>query len=155
MSGAAVTPGGSSGDAFVARPKVVLWNAAAWSVILPGIMLLLWFQLPLEIRLLFTPFQVAEIAFIFLFMLGIIWVVALSYVRADASGLVFRNGLRTHRLAWSEVEEVRMTDHDPWAYLHVATDVGRLPLLGIMRTDGKRAVQLYLELRRLHALHAG
>lgn len=153
MSDVEQGPARAGDGVVVARPKVVLWNAAAWSVVLPGIMTLLWFRLPLEIRLLFTPFQVAEIAFIFLFMLGIIWVVGLSYVRADAAGVVFRNGLRTHRLAWSEVEEVRMTDHDPWAYVHVPTEVGRLPLLGIMRTDGARAVRLYHEVRALHARH--
>ena len=155
MSGQDAVAGRPGEIPFIARPRVLLWNAVAWSVILPTIMLVLWFALPLEIRLLFTPFQIVELAFIFLAMLSIVWVVGLSYVRADASGLVFRNGLRTHRLAWSEIEEIRMTDHDPWAYVHVMTDVGRLPLMGLMRTDGARAVQLYGQLRAVRSTYSG
>lgn len=128
----------------------MLLNCAAWTVVLPGVMTLLWFLLPLEIRLLFRVFEVAEIALIFSFMLAIAWSVGLSYVKADASGLVFRNGLRTHRVSWDEVESVKLTRHDPWAYLYVTRDIGRLMMLGIMRVDGERAKAAAETLRQMH-----
>lgn len=117
-------------------------------------MITLWFLLPIEIRVLFKAFEVAEIALIFSFMLAIAWSVGLSYVKANENGLVFRNGLRKHRVPWAEVESVKFTRHDPWAYLNVSRDVGRLMMLGIMRVDGERALAAAETLRQMHREHS-
>lgn len=137
-------------EVLVARPRLVTLNAIAWSIVLPGASLLGWFALSPDIRALFTAFQLATLAFFVLFMLGFVWVIALSYVRADATGLKFRNGLRTHRLAWSQVRGLRYAPGDAWAFVLLNSEVERLPLMGIMRTDKQRAEGFVAS---LHAMH--
>lgn len=147
-------------EVVVARPRVVTANAIAWSIVLPGAALLGWFALAPDIRALFTAFQIATLIFFLLFMLGFVWVIALSYVRADAAGLRFRNGLRTHRVGWDEVLGIRYAPGDAWAFVQLdgsggRGDVDRLPLMGIMRTDKQRADRLVADLRSLQAAAQG
>jgi hypothetical protein len=68
-------------------------------------------------------------------MLGI----GLSNVRADDEGLLIRNGLRTHRIGWQQIEGFRFTAHDPWAYVLFEEDPGSRPLMAVQRVDGERA----------------
>ena len=132
---------------FVARPRILLFNAVAWTVILVGAALVGWFSLPPHVRLLFTALQVGTLLLFIAVILAIMWATALSTVRADATGVTWRNGLRTHRLPWSEVAGVRYTRHDAFAFLLLRGDLDRRLLLGIMRTDGPRADALVSELR--------
>lgn len=135
----------------IARPRMVIVNCAVWTVVLVGASLLGWFALPADIRVLFTAPQVGTLLFFVAFMVAFMWTVGLSYVRADAVGLKFRNGLRSHARTWDQVEGIRYASGDPWAFVELDGDPDRLALLGIMRTDGRRAEALVHDLRRLHA----
>ena len=143
------TPGG----AVIARPRLVIINCALWSAVLTGASLAGWYALPAEIRALFTAAQVATLLLFLAFILGFLWTVGLSYVRADDRGLRFRNGLRTHERTWRDVRGIRFRDGDPWAFVELEGPVDRLALMGIMRTDGARAERLVADLRELQALH--
>ncbi len=136
--------------AVLGRPRLVLVNAALWTVLLTGGSLLGWFALPPHVRALFTIPQIATLLFIEGFIVCFLWAVGLSYVRADAAGLRFRNGLRSHTRTWDDVAHVRYLTGDPWAFLELHEPIEKLPLMGIMRTDGERADGLIADLRALH-----
>ena len=121
------------------RPRRALLTASALSAVLVAAAALGWMALPAEIQVQFTGLQLLTLAFFVLVMIGFMMSLGLSYVRADDSGLTFRNGLRTHRLAWADVRGFRFTEHDPWAYVLVDNELGQRPLLGIQRTDQDRA----------------
>lgn len=139
---------------FRAAPRVVRLHAIVWSVVLPGAALLGWFALPAEIRAQFTGPQVATLLFFLAFMVAFVWVLASGWVKAGRRGLQFRNGLRRHELEWSQVEGIRYGPGDAWAFVLVDSPVERLPLMGIMRTDGPRADDDVEQLRRLAATYA-
>lgn len=138
----------AASEPVVFRPRVLLVHAAVWTVVLVLFFVLGFYAFPPEIRALFTPFQIATLAFFLLFMLGIIWVLASCYVRADAAGLTYRNGLATHRTPWPEVRGIRYRDGDPWAFVLLDEGGNRRALMGVMRTDGARATAAVDELRR-------
>ena len=50
---------------------------------------------------------------------------ASSYVRADASGLRIRNGLRVHAVPWDRVHKIILRPGDPWALLLITPEDGR------------------------------
>lgn len=135
-----------SGD-LVARPRVVFLSVVAWTVVLVAGAFLGWFALPAHVRALFTAIQVGTLLLFLAIMLGILWVVALSIVRADAAGVTIRNGLKTHRIPWSQVRGVEFTRHDSFAYLITGDGHDRRLMLGIMRSDGPRSDELVAELR--------
>ncbi len=132
---------------LVARPRVLIKHAVVWTVVLTSASLLGWFALSPDIRALFTVAQVATLIAFLVIMLGIVWLLAASYVRADETGLTYRNGARTHHTPWAEVEGIRFRDGDAWAFVEVGGDLGQRPLLGVMRTDGQRAHELVADLR--------
>ena len=142
-----------SADTYEAHPRLLRRQAALWTVVLGGSAVFGWFMLPAQIRSLFTGLQVGTLVFFLLLMLGIVLVLARGYVRADAAGLRFRNGLRTHEVAWSSVESIRYTPADHWAFVELTDGTDR-PLLGIQRSDGPRADADVEALRRLHDRHA-
>lgn len=139
---------------FIARPRTVILNCIAWSILLPLIFVGGWFLLPPDVRVLFTGLQIFTLLFFLAFILGFLWTVGLSYVRADAEGLTFRNGLRTHRRSWAQVRGIRYGEGDSWAFVLLKGRLDRLALMGIMRTDARRADELVAELRAIHAQHA-
>lgn len=112
-----------------------------------------WIAMPENLRATFTPFQVITLLAVLFVIIGLIAGIALSVVRADDEGLTVRNGLRTHRISWSQVLRVSFRDGDPWAALLInsADDPDRLMLMGIQRNDHERADRAVAELRRLHA----
>lgn len=118
-----------------------------------------WMSLPSRVQAQFTLVQVGTLIGVFVAVVAVIGLVAWSYVRADDTGLVFRNGVRTYRYDWASVVQVTYRNGDPWASVWVcqdttggdATEPGRLMLLGIQRSDRGRAQQAVNELRRLHA----
>ena len=71
---------------------------------------------------------------------------AASYVRADAEGLRFRNGLRSHQVPWARVHKIMLRRGDPWAMLlmtpadgrafSVDLDAEKRQLMGIQAGDG-------------------
>ncbi|WP_344249885.1 PH domain-containing protein [Isoptericola hypogeus] len=64
------------------------------------------------------------------------------------TGLTVRNLVRTRRLAWAEVVEVRLGPNDPWVRLDLA-DGGTLAVMAVQRADGERGMD---EARRLREL---
>lgn len=120
------------------RPRRSLLMASVLSVVLVVAAVVGWLALPANIQALFTVPQLLTLGFFVLVMVTFMMGVGLSYLRVDADGLTFRNGLRTHRLAWSQVRGLRFSEHDPWAYVLLDDEVQR-PLLGIQRTDRQLA----------------
>lgn len=132
-----------------AHPRLLRRQAIIWSVLLPGAALLGWFALPAAIRVQFTGLQLATLVFFILIMLGIIWVLAVGYVKADAHGVRFRNGVKAHRFAWQEIDAIRYRPGDHWPFVEMGdTD---LPMIGIQRSDGPLADEDVAALRSLLA----
>lgn len=141
-----------SGPEFEAHPRLLRRQAALWTIVLGGSALLGWNMLPATIRAMFTVPQILTLAFFLVFMLGVVWALASGWVQADASGLRGRNGLRTYRYHWDEVESIRYRDGDHWAFVELADATDR-PLLGIMRSDGDLANDKVEQLRALAGRH--
>ena len=135
-----------------AHPRLLRRQAALWTVVMGGAALLGWFMLPAQIRAMFTLPQILTLAFFLVFMLGLVWTVALGYVRADEAGLHGRNGLRTYSIGWDEVESIRYRDADHWAFVEL-TDTSDRPLLGIMRSDGDIAEEKVAGIRAVARAH--
>ena len=124
---------------LVIRPRRSLMTASVLSAVLLVAAVVGWVALPATTRDLFTPLQLFTLALFVVVMLGLMMSIGLSTVRADATGLTFRNGLRTHHLDWPEVVGFRFTENDPWAYVLTDGDPDQRPLLGLQRTDHARA----------------
>ena len=136
---------------LVFRPRAALVMASVLSVVLVGAAAVGWLALDPSIRAQFTALQLGTLAFFVLFMVGFMMSLGLSQVRTDAEGLTIRNGLRTHRITWPEITGLRFTEHDPWAYVLLAGEPDRRPLMGIQRTDHARAEAMVKQLREMLA----
>ncbi len=123
-----------------------------------------WFALPREIRVLFTVSQLLTLLGVLGALVLVMVGVAASSVRADASGLRVRNGLRVHHVPWARVHRVIMRPGDPWAFALLRPegdepdvpftpdlDTQKRHLVGIQAHDGAYAEQAVAELRRRHA----
>lgn len=141
----------STSEPRLYRPRVLRRHATVWSVVLVLFFVLGFFAFPPEIRALYNAFQIATLIFFLVFMLGFLWALAGCYVKADATGVTYRNGLVTHRTAWTEVHGIRYRDGDSWPFLLFDDHGTRKALMGIMRNDGQRAVDAVAEIRRLAA----
>jgi hypothetical protein len=116
--------------------------------------------MPAEIRRLFTLSQRLTLLAVLGLLILIIVATATSYVRADAEGLRFRNGLRTHQVPWARVHKILLRRGDPWAQLlllpedgsrfEVDLDAEKHQLMAIQATDGVRAHRAVDELRLRH-----
>ncbi|HHU37715.1 MAG TPA: PH domain-containing protein [Propionibacterium sp.] len=135
---------------FEAHPHMLRRQAAIWTLVMGGGMVFGWFMLPANIRDLFNGFQIATLIFFVVVMLGIVWAVALSSVKAGARGLRFRNLFTTHDVPWHEVASVRFTPADHWAFVELA-DTSDRPVLGIQRSDGPLAQRQFDELNGVAA----
>jgi len=112
-----------------------------------------WIALPQHLRMSFTASQVITLLLVLFAIIGVIMSVAFSTVRADRSGLVARNALRTHRIGWQQVCCLVYRDGDPWptVLINDRDDPDKIMLLGIQRTDHGRADRAVATLRRLRA----
>ena len=85
---------------------------------------------------------------------------AASYVRADATGLRIRNGLRRYDVPWSRVHKIILRPGDPWAQalltpadgqpFEADIDAEKRQLMGIQSSDGPGARQAVEQLRQRH-----
>lgn len=139
----------------VYRPRATLIMALVLSAVLVLASAIGWRLLPADIQVLFTGEQLATLVFFILVMIAVMLGIALSSVRADGDGLVVRNGPRAHRIAWSQVEGFRFTQHDPWAYVLVSEEPGTRPLIALQRVDGDRARSAVAELTAMWQEHGG
>jgi PH (Pleckstrin Homology) domain-containing protein len=117
-----------------------------------------WLALPASIRVLFTLSQRLTLLIIVGSIVLVLGVIASSSVRADATGLRLRNGLRTYVIPWSRVHKILLRRGDPWAFVLLRPDDGRpfeadldadkRMLMGILATEGAAAQHAVDELRQ-------
>ena len=91
---------------------------------------------------------------------GIGLALASSYVRADATGLRIRNGLRVYAVPWARVHKIILRPGDPWALVLLTPADGRpfeadfdaekRQLMGIQAVDRRLATAAVNELRVRH-----
>ncbi len=134
-------------DPVTYRPRAALRMGVSLSSSLLLASLLGWVMTPQHIRDLFTPIQVLTLLFFLAIMIGLALGLGLSYVRADADGLTFRNGVRTHVVPWPEIKAFRYREGDPWPFVMVRGVVEQRPLLGIQRSDRDLAEAHVADLR--------
>jgi hypothetical protein len=145
-------------EAFVARPRKLRVLAAATAIALCVLTAVGWFALPAEVRVLFSVSQRLTLVAVLAVLLLVIVAVAASYVRADAEGVRFRNGLRSHQGPGDRVHKIILRPGDPWAMLlltpadgrefRVDLDAEKRQLMGIQAGDHALADQAVRELRR-------
>lgn len=138
---------------MISYPRVLRLVGGILSAALVVMVIIGWIALPAHLRALFTPSQVITLLAVLAALVGVIWLVAGSSVRADADGVTVRNGLRVRQFGWPLVRRVLFRPGDPWATLLVGDpeDPVRVQLFGIQRSDGDRAVNAVTQLRRLQA----
>jgi hypothetical protein len=148
-------------DAVTYRPRLLRLVATVASSSLLLLSFFGWFALPQSLRDQFLPSQIVTLLLILGFIVGFIWALAASYVQADARGVKFRNGLRTHVIAWEDVHKVLLRPGDPWALLLVRPEDGPMEtdvdaekhqMLGIQAGDGAAAQAAVEDLRRRLAI---
>jgi hypothetical protein len=150
---------------LVLRPRRLRILAVIMSLTLTGVVVLGWFALPQSLREAFTPSQLLTLLALLLVLLFIMVAIAASYVRADATGLRFRNGVRTHVVPWSRVHKIMLRPGDPWAIVLLLPDDGRpfevdldaekRQLMGVQANDGDSSRRAVAELRLRHRLARG
>ncbi|MBO0811887.1 MAG: PH domain-containing protein [Microlunatus sp.] len=138
---------------MVSYPRRMRIVGTIFSVLLLIAVFVGWIALPRHLRMTFTPFQLVTLLLVLAAIIGVIMSAAMSMVRADPSGLVIRNALRTHRVGWQQVRGLVYRDGDPWPTLLIndSDDPDKIMLLGIQRTDHARADAAVATLRRLRA----
>lgn len=150
MAGEPLPAGSRPVTEHVFRPLRTLVTASVLSVVLVVASVVGFFLLPADVRALFDPLQIGTLIVFLIVMVTVMMSLGLCYVRTTNTGLVVRNGLRTHRLAWNEVERLRFQPGDPFAYVYLpeADHRGRLQLMGIQAADGRRGRAQFAELVR-------
>jgi hypothetical protein len=143
-------------EPVVYRPRLLRLVAIVASGSLLVLSFVGWFGLPANLRAQFTPSQIVTLLMILAFIVGFLWALAASYVRADEAGLKFRNGLRTHVIAWADIHRILLRPGDAWALLLIRPDDGPLEsdvdaerrhMLGIQAGDGPNAQAAIEDLR--------
>ena len=116
-----------------------------------------WLALPVSLRSQFTWSQRLTLLVVLGFLLGVVWALASSYVRADQDGLRIRNGIRTHHVGWDRVHKILLRPGDPWALLlirptdrpfEIDLDAEKRHLMGIQASDRRFAADAVDDLRR-------
>jgi Bacterial PH domain len=145
---------------YVVRPRLVRVIAIISTIALCAMSAIGWILLPAEIRVLFTVSQLLTLLGILgLLVLGMA-ALASSYVRADATGLRIRNGVRVHAVPWGRVHKIILRPGDPWALVLMTPgdgspfeadfDAEKRQLMGIQTVDGPLAKTAVNELRVRH-----
>ena len=143
---------------LVIRPRRLRRIAVLLAVALAALTAFGWFALPAEVRVLFTLSQRLTLLGVLAFLVLVMVALAMSVVRADAEGLWFRNGLRTHRVPWDRVHQIILRRGDPWAFVlltpadgtpfTVDLDAEKRQLMAVQYGDGAAAQIGVEELRR-------
>jgi hypothetical protein len=125
-------------------------TAAVLGVGLVGSSLGMWFGMPADTREAFSWPQTLTIAAVLLIIVGGLYLLGHSRLRADDKGLTVVNLVRTRHLAWTQVVGVTFRSGDPWARLDV-DDGTTVPVMGIQSADGPRGRAAARELAQLVA----
>lgn len=131
------------------RPVVLRWWVIGFSSLLIVATGLGWWAIGPEQRAMYRLWHIATILFLVAVLLWGQWLLVISRVTVDATGVSVRNGHRRHRWTWDEIAGVRYRDGDPWPSLlfREGDDIVRRQLLGIQRTDRERADAAVADLR--------
>jgi hypothetical protein len=143
---------------LVIRPRRLRLVGAVFAAVLVGLTLYGWLALPGDIRVLFTLSQRVTLLAVVALLVLVLLSLAMSVVRADADGLWFRNGLRTHAVPWDRVHQIILRRGDPWAFVLLTPADGRpftadldaekRQLMALQYSDGAAAQVGVEELRR-------
>jgi hypothetical protein len=143
---------------LVIRPRRLRVVAGLFAAALAGLTVYGWFALPSEIRVLFTLSQRLTLLGVLAVLVLVMVSLAMSVVRADADGLWFRNGFRTHTVPWNRVHQIILRRGDPWAFVLLTPADGRpftadldaekRQLMALQYGDGAAAQVGVEELRR-------
>ena len=143
---------------LVIRPRRLRVVAGLFAAALAALTLYGWFALPSEIRVLFTLSQRLTLLGVLAVLVLVMVSLAMSVVRADADGLWFRNGFRTHTVPWDRVHQIILRRGDPWAFVLLTPADGRpftadldaekRQLMALQYGDGAAAQVGVEELRR-------
>jgi hypothetical protein len=143
---------------LVIRPRRLRVVAALFAAALAVLTVVGWLALPSEVRVLFTLSQRLTLLGVLAVLVLVLAALAASVVRADADGLWFRNGLRTHSVPWDRVHQIILRRGDPWAFVlltpadgrpfTVDLDAEKRQLMALQYGDGAAAQVGVEELRR-------
>ena len=136
------------------RPLGPRYAAIAFSFVLVGIFLFMWFTLPQQTKDAITPLQQATVGAFVLLGVGFLVALARSRITATEAGLTIVNGFRRRDFEWAQVVAIRMPKGAPWPTLDLADGTTR-SAMGIHQSDGARARYAVRELKTYLALRAG
>ena len=126
---------------LVIRPRRLRVVAVVMAVLLSFATLYGWVALPRNVRVLFTTSQLLTLLGLLGVLLLVMISLAASVVRADETGLRFRNGLRSHTVPWDRVHKIILRRGDPWAMLLVRPADGR-PFTADLDADKRQLMAL-------------
>ncbi|WP_375422755.1 PH domain-containing protein [uncultured Friedmanniella sp.] len=132
----AVAPG-----PLVIRPRRLRVVAIVMAVALTAATCYGWLALPRDVRVLFTTSQLITLLGLLAVLLLVMVSLAFSVVRADDTGLRFRNGLRSHAVPWDRVHKIILRRGDPWAMLLLTPADGR-PFTADLDADKRQLMAL-------------
>jgi len=130
------------------RPYGARLVGTALGVMLLALVLTVWIALGAETRAKFTGFQKGTLVFLGLIALAVWFALMRSRVSADARGVTVVNGYRRRDFDWSQLVAVNLRRGAPWAGIDLS-DGTSISALGIQGSDGQRAKQAVVDLRRL------
>jgi hypothetical protein len=136
------------------RPFGVRIAALVLGLLLLAVVAAIWIAFPASVREAFSTFQRLTVVVLGLGAAASGFALSRSRIVAREDGLLTVNGYRSHLYAWDEVAGVTLRAGGPWAILELA-DGETASAMGIQGSDGSRAVQQVLALRRILAARHG
>lgn len=130
------------------RPYGARLVGTALGAMLLALVLTVWIALGAETRAKFTGFQKGTLVFLGLIALAVWFALMRSRVSADERGVTVVNGYRRRDFDWSQLVAVNLRRGAPWAGIDLS-DGTSISALGIQGSDGQRAKQAVVDLRRL------
>jgi hypothetical protein len=155
----------STDAAITFRPRKLRIVGTLFTIGLCVLCAIGWFALPADLRAMFNWPQRLTLLACLGVIVFILAAMAGSYVRADASGVRLRNGLRSHQVEWHRVHKFLLRPGDPWGFMLLRPDDGtpfeadldaeKWQLMGIQGSDGPLAREAIKELQRRQRLAQG
>jgi hypothetical protein len=135
------------------RPIGPRYAAYAFSVVLVGIFLVMWFTFPQQTKDAISPIERVTVGGFVLVGVVLLNALARSRITATDSGLVIVNGYRTRSFEWAQIVAIRMPKGAPWPTLDLS-DGTVSSAMGIHQSDGNKARYAVRELKTYLAQRA-
>lgn len=132
------------------RPFGARLMGTVLGAMLLALVLTVWIALGPETRAKFTGFQEGTLVFLGLIALAVWFALMRSRVSVHERGVTVVNGYRRRDFEWSELIAVNLRRGAPWAGIDLS-DGTSISALAIQGSDGQRARQAVVDLRRLIA----